>query len=94
MSAFHKHIYRVLLFLYPLSFRRQFGQEMTDVFCEQMRDAVSAQGAVGALSVWYCVASEILQTALSSHMALVGVSAISFLGSLGMFCFLFWSMTH
>ena len=44
-------IYSSLLFLYPSAFRRQFGEEMLEVFSEQMREACQQGGWLGGMAV-------------------------------------------
>jgi hypothetical protein len=45
-------IYAALVLLYPAILRRQFGEEMIEVFAEQMRDACRKNGWVGGMGVW------------------------------------------
>lgn len=56
-------IYSALLFLYPRTLRRQFGEEMTEVFTDQLRDARQCGGWCGEVRVWGCVAGETVRTA-------------------------------
>ncbi len=58
-------VYATLLLLYPSTLRRQFGQEMIEVFADQMRDACQTDGWVGGMGVWSCVGREVLRTALA-----------------------------
>jgi hypothetical protein len=55
-----------------------------------MRDARGHEGWIGAARVWFYVGREILWTTVSSHLDLMGVSAVSILSSLGIFCCFFW----
>jgi hypothetical protein len=84
-------VYAALLLLYPSSLRRQFGEEMIEVFAHQMRDACRRDGWVGALDVWCCVGGEALRTAVSSHLQIVGISLVSGLTALGLMCTFFWA---
>jgi hypothetical protein len=61
-------VYATLLLLYPSTLRRQFGEEMIEVFADQMRDACQRDGWVGGIGVWCCVGGETLRTVLSSHL--------------------------
>ena len=84
-------VYAALLLLYPSTLRRQFGDEMIEVFADQMRDACRRDGWVGGLGVWCCVGGESLRTAVSSHLQIVGISFVSGLTALGLICTFFWA---
>jgi hypothetical protein len=84
-------IYAALVLLYPATLRRQFGEEMIEVFAEQMRDACRKNGWVGGMGVWRSVAGETLRTALSSHLRIIGISFASGLTALGLLCTFFWA---
>ena len=83
-------IYSSLLFLYPSAFRRQFGEEMLEVFSEQMREACQQGGWLGGMAVWRCVSGELLRTVFSSQF--VGISFVSGLTALGLMCSFFWAI--
>jgi hypothetical protein len=85
-------IYSTLLFLYPSALRRQFGEEMLEVFSEQMRDACQRGGWTGGMGVWRCVGGEVLSTVVSSHLQIVGISFVSGLTALGLMCSFFWAI--
>jgi len=85
-------VYGALLRLYPSALRRQFGDEMIEVFADQMRDACARDGWVGGMGVWGCVGGEIFCTALSSHLQIVGISFVSGLTALGLMCSFFWAI--
>ena len=84
--ALSQRIYSAILFLYPVSLRRQFEKEMIEVFTEQMQDAWEQEGWLGGLSVWRCVGSETLRTAFSSHLQTIGISFVSSLAALAFMC--------
>ncbi|SPF41616.1 hypothetical protein SBA1_370004 [Candidatus Sulfotelmatobacter kueseliae] len=84
-------VYATLLLLYPSTLRRQFGQEMIEVFADQMRDACQTDGWVGGMGVWSCVGREVLRTALCSHLQVIGISFVSGLTALGLLCTFFWA---
>lgn len=46
-------IYRLLLWLYPRSFRRQYGSEMSRLFEEIAGEAVECRGGMGLALVWF-----------------------------------------
>ena len=84
-------VYAALLFLYPSTLRRQFGQEMIEVFANQMREACRRDGWAGGAAVWRCVGGEVLRTALSSHLHVIGISFVSGLTAFGLLCTFFWA---
>jgi hypothetical protein len=84
-------VYAALLLLYPSKLRRQFGEEMIEVFADQMREACEREGWVGGMGVWWCIGGEALGTALSSHLQIIGISFVSGLTALGLLCTFFWA---
>jgi hypothetical protein len=84
-------VYAALLLLYPTTLRRQFGEEMVEVFADQMHDACETGGWVGGIGVWRCVGGEALRTVLSSHLQIIGISFVSGLTALGLLCSFFWA---
>ena len=55
-------IYAAILLLYPRTLRREFGQEMVEVFTEQLRDARRLDGWAGEMKLWGCIAGETVKT--------------------------------
>jgi hypothetical protein len=87
-------VYSAILLLYPRALRREFGQEMVEVFAEQMRDARRSEGWRGELRLWGCVGNETVRTLAVAHMQIVGVSVVSALVAFGLMCSFFWSMSR
>jgi predicted permease len=56
-------LYRLLLHLYPASFRREYGREMTSILRCRLRDA----GALGRAGVWGGAIAELLGGVLAAH---------------------------
>ena len=54
------HVYGALLYLYPASFRRQFGNEMVCDFQDQTVEAWAIGGVAGLLSFWLSVARDLI----------------------------------
>jgi len=90
-TCFSQRVYAVLLMLYPGALRREFGEEMMQVFTDQMRDAWQRNGWVGGAEVWRLVGCEVLRTVVSSHLQVVGISVVSGLTALGMMLSFFWA---
>ena len=61
--------YSVLLILYPLELRREFAQEMTDVFEQQLQGAWEESGLKGMVRVWLRAIGELLCVALPAQLA-------------------------
>lgn len=83
-------VYSAILLLYPRALRREFGQEMVEVFAEQMRDARRSEGWWGELKLWVCVGNETLRTLAIAHMQIVGVSVASALIAFGLMSTFLW----
>ncbi len=88
---FSRRLYAAALLLYPVALRRQFGEEMVEVFAEQMRDAYERDGWLGRMDVWCCVGGETIRTAVKSHLQIVCISLVSALTALGLMCTFFWA---
>src|SRR6187402_3494808 len=56
-------IYRLLLCLYPASFRADYGEEMAAVFRMQLRRA----RGVARLRLWFAVFHEVIMNAPAAH---------------------------
>jgi putative ABC transport system permease protein len=57
-------LYRALLYLYPASFRREYGEEMAAVFRHRQRDA---DGALATLALLVGAALETIMNAIAVH---------------------------
>jgi hypothetical protein len=88
-----RRVYAAVLLLYPVALRRQFGEEMVEVFSDQMQDACRRDGWMGAMGVWCCVGREALRTAVASHVKVMGISLVSGLTALGLMCTFFWAIS-
>lgn len=82
-------IFRILLLLYPSYLRQEFGQEMADVFRQEIGDAYREAGWCGWLGVWGRTGVEILVVALPGHLRLLGVTMASVFGAAFFFLILF-----
>jgi hypothetical protein len=87
-------VYSVILLFYPRTLRREFGQEMVEVFTEQLRDARRLDGWSGEMKLWGCVAGETLRTLATAHMQIVGVSVASALIAFGLMSTCLWWMSR
>jgi hypothetical protein len=73
--------YSALLFLYPASLRRHFGEEMVQVFGDEISEAYLDEGWGGVARTWARAAREVLLVALPGHLRIVGLSLVSGLGA-------------
>ena len=62
-------LYRLLLCLYPLAFRRQFGCQLSDLFEQWLKDESARHGTRGVLKVWRVTLSEYVPTLFREHVA-------------------------
>src|ERR1700731_3173321 len=61
--------YDLLLTLYPLELRREFADEMRDVFEQQLHGAGEQSGLRGLVGVWLCAIGELLYVAVPAQLA-------------------------
>ena len=64
----HVRAYRRLLSLYPAAFRAEYGNEMTQLFADQLRDARRAGGIAPVARLWLVAAADVLVTAPGLHL--------------------------
>jgi hypothetical protein len=64
----HARLYRGLLHLYPANFRREYADEMTRLFEDQLRDARLAGGIAAIVRVWAHSTLDVLVTAPVQHI--------------------------
>jgi len=51
--ARHRSLYQRLLWLYPASFRRDYGEAMVQVFCDRLRDEARHRPRAAAVRTWW-----------------------------------------
>ena len=62
-------IYRVLLWAYPASFRRQYADEMADVFRDMAEAAVERRGTAGLIALWLRTVPDLIFTVVAQQLA-------------------------
>ena len=67
VSASPEHLYRSLLRLYPTEFRARFGDEMVQLFGDQLRDARTGAAGGGMARTWLRTLGDLLVTAVTEH---------------------------
>jgi predicted permease len=68
MSArWHERVYRAVLRLFPSEFRAEFGNEMSDDFCEQYTDASERHGT-SVFHLWLRTVGDFVRRAPAEHL--------------------------
>jgi hypothetical protein len=60
-------LYSLLLWLYPRSFRRQYGKLMIQLFRDMTEDAIQQRGVLVMVEIWGRVAAELHPTVWEQH---------------------------
>ncbi len=68
LRAYCDRLYRLLLFLYPGAFRREYGPHMAQVFRDCCREAQAAHGAIGVLGIWVPTLRDLTASALTERL--------------------------
>jgi len=90
----NRRIYRVSLALYPADLRRDFGDEMTDVFTQQLSDAWHGDHLWGALLVWQEALQELICVALPSRIPPLLVASVAALSASAVLLGLMYVLLH
>jgi hypothetical protein len=83
--------YSLVMPLYPVALRCQFGPDMADVFEQQIRRECDRRGFAGLVRVWYGIALDAIQSSLPSEInwQSVLVPVLSLAGSFALFVLFF-----
>jgi len=89
-------IYRSLLLSYPAELRHRFGEEMVEVFADQMRDEWTQHGPTAGMLVALTAGWEILTVAVPCHLqnSVVIAAMLSFVSSSALFLGLFRAVSR
>jgi hypothetical protein len=63
-----ERIYRRLLRVYPVDFRRDYAEPMAQLFADELRDTRVAGGPAGTLGLWVRTLLDIFTSAVSQHL--------------------------
>lgn len=63
-----ERFYRSLLWVYPATYRREYGALMTQLFRDLRRDAYRRAGRVGVVGLWGRILTELAVTAIVEHI--------------------------
>lgn len=69
--AISEHLYRGLLVVYPATFRRQYGSQMTQVFLDCCRVAYQQSGTGGVLRLWISTLADLVTNAIAEHVSTI-----------------------
>ncbi len=61
-------IYNLLLYAYPVPFRREYGQQMAQLFRDEARDTLQGSGRAGLFGLWFHVLYDLVKSALAEHL--------------------------
>jgi Domain of unknown function (DUF1835) len=67
--ALSKHLYPRLLVVYPTTFRRQFGSQMTQVFLDCCRATYEESGNWGVVRLWLPTLVDLVTNAIAEHIS-------------------------
>ena len=72
-----RKVYETSLALYPKDLRTDFGEEMVEVFEEQISDAYQEHGMCGVLNVWTHAVREFVGIAIVKRMLVPAFAIIT-----------------
>ncbi len=61
-------VYRLLLFVYPAAYRREYGPPMIQVYRDLCRNSYQQRGMVGLLSLWLRLLADLLTSSIGQHL--------------------------
>ncbi|MBZ5536247.1 MAG: ABC transporter permease [Acidobacteriia bacterium] len=70
-QSFSQRAFRMLLRVFPMDFRENFGGEMEAVFCEQRHDVDREGGVMGLARLWWETLVGIFTTAPREHLSML-----------------------
>ncbi|UFP95675.1 ABC transporter permease [Gloeobacter morelensis] len=65
-----ERLYRWLLLLYPAEFRAEYGEELVQVFLDNLHEERQADGRRGVLRLWWETMTDLSSTAFAEHLAI------------------------
>lgn len=69
--AFSAWLYSLCLFIYPVSFRREYGSRIVHVFRDNCRDVLERQGLVVLIPFWLRALSDLFLNAFLEHWSVL-----------------------
>ncbi|MEO6877223.1 MAG: ABC transporter permease, partial [Gemmatimonadaceae bacterium] len=68
-TSLSERLYAALLLAHPAAFRRAYGEEMRELFRDQVRQARANRGTIGVLYFWMRAAADLCAAAIAEHAA-------------------------
>ncbi|WP_164928775.1 ABC transporter permease [Gloeobacter violaceus] len=69
-AALSERLYRWLLLAYPTEFRTEYGEELVQVFLDNLHEESVAYGRRGVLRLWWETMTDLSSTAFAEHLAI------------------------
>ena len=66
--ALSGRIYSLLLYAYPVPFRREYGRLMAQLFRDEARDTLQGSGTAGLIGLWFLTLYDLMKTAFAEHI--------------------------
>ncbi len=68
-TSLSERLYAALLLAHPAAFRAEYGDEMRELFRDQLRQARASHGVRGVLQFWMRAAADLFGAAIAEHAA-------------------------
>ena len=68
LLALSNRVYCILLHLYPVPFRREYGYHMAQVFRDDVRGTLQESGRLAVMDLWFLAFIDLLKTAVAEHI--------------------------
>ncbi len=66
-----ERVYRLLLFVYPPAYRREYGPPMIQAYRDLCRNAYRQRGMVGLVSLWLRLLADLFTSSIGQHLEAV-----------------------
>jgi hypothetical protein len=63
-----ERVYRLLLFVYPKTYRREYGPPMIQVYRDLCRNSYRQRGRVGLASLWLRLLADLFTSSIGQHL--------------------------
>jgi hypothetical protein len=68
LLALSNRVYCLLLYLYPVPFRQEYGYHMAQVFRDDVRGTLQESGRLAVMGLWFLAFFDLLKTAVAEHV--------------------------
>ena len=66
--ALSGRFYSLLLYAYPVPFRREYGRLMAQLFRDEARDTLQGSGTAGLIGLWFLTLIDLLKSVFAEHI--------------------------